>query len=139
MQGWKCSDFFEIFRSVRERGPLARLFRYCSFFPIVSFLFCSVPFSSVLSQRTVIPFRSWWSAQTFLCTNLFGYKCFSKRTRVQSGLSQITVPSPVPFLVKNVSIPCCVLSQEDRGGGGYFRGVQDKSLVKKKLLKIFKK
>jgi len=48
---------------------------------------------------------------------------------------------PFPFLFKKVPIPRLVPSQKKQereggeGGGVYFRGVQDKSFVEKKLLK----
>ena len=74
---WVHSDFFEIvpFRSVLKRGPSARSFRLRCFFSTVPFLF-----RSVCSQLKNRPSRSWCS---------------------QSKNGSM----PVPFLVKNVSIP----------------------------------
>ena len=50
--------FLKSFRSILERGPSDKSFRSRSFF-VVSFR--SVPFRSVLSRKTVFPFRSWRS------------------------------------------------------------------------------
>ena len=50
--------FLKSFRSVLERGPSPKSFRSRSSFFIVPFSFRSVPFRSVLSRRTVFPFRS---------------------------------------------------------------------------------
>ena len=52
------STFLKSFRSVLERGPSDKSFRSRSFFVV---LFRSVPFRSVLSRKTVFPFRSWRS------------------------------------------------------------------------------
>ena len=79
--------FLKSFRSVLERGPSTESYRSRSFFKIVPFSFRSVPFHSVLSRKTVspfrsVPFRSWRSL-------------FEERFHPSSSvLSQRTFPSP---------------------------------------------
>ena len=111
MQGWARLFLIVSFRSRMRAFNQMVLFLFL--FSIVPLSFCSVPFHSIpshsiLSLRTIIPIRS-----------------------VLGVLSQRTVPSNVPFLVKerfhptfrsqskNSSIQRSILSQEDwRGEGG---------------------
>ena len=89
--------------------------------------FHSVPFHSQSKNNHLNPFCSWCSQ-------------FKNGSIQRSVLSQRTVPSNVPFLVKERFNPT-FHSQSRRleGGGGpggvYCRGVQDKSFVEKRLLK----
>ena len=100
--------FFKSFRSVLERAPSVRSFRSRSFnfqsFPSCSLPSRSVPFLVEERSSRYVPFF------VFLVEEWFHHL--------------------VPFLVKNVSIPSSVLSQEDRKREGgwsrvkdYFRGV----------------
>ena len=50
--------FFKSFRFILEWGPSARSFCSHSFSSIISFMFCSVPFCSILSRITIIPLCS---------------------------------------------------------------------------------
>ena len=82
--------FLKSFRSVLERGPSAKSFRSCS-----SFFYCSVlvpfrpvPFRSEQKNGLPVLFRSW-------------------RSQLKNGCIPLVL-----FLIKNVSMPCSVLSNK---------------------------